>query len=113
MKLYIAPILGLVYIISMRVISRKTLREFWEKHPDARESLQAWLSDAEHSKWTSPVDIKNTYKNASIISNSRVVFNIKGNTYRLVVMIKYESGIVFIRFIGAHAKYDRINAEAI
>jgi len=97
----------------MRVIARKTLRGFWELHTDARESLQAWLSDAEHSSWRSPSDIKSKYRNASIISNNRVVFNIKGNTLRLVVMIKYESGIVFIRFIGSHEKYNKIDAATV
>jgi mRNA interferase HigB len=105
--------MGLLYKNVMRVISRKTLREFWETHTDVRESLQAWLSDSEHATWQSPADIKNMYRNAGIITNNRVVFNIKGNTYRLVVLIKYESGIVFIRFIGTHEKYDKIDAATV
>lgn len=94
----------------MRIIALKTLREFWEDHPDARQSLQAWYEDAKHAVWQSPSDIKATYRNASIVANNRVVFNIKGNDYRLIVMVNYRFGIVYIRFIGAHAAYDRIDA---
>jgi mRNA interferase HigB len=97
----------------MRIISRKALREFWERHPDARQSLQAWYADVRQVTWDSPADIKGVYRNASIIANNRVVFNIKGNCYRLVVAINYEVGIVFIRFVGTHEEYDRIDAGTI
>ena len=99
--------------MSMRIISRKTLREFWERHPDARQSLQAWYADVKHATWKTPADIKNTYRNASIVANTRVVFNIKGNKYRLVVAVQYEYGIVYIRFIGTHREYDKIDVTAI
>ena len=97
----------------MRVLSRKTLRQFWDKHPDAREPLQAWYADVKHANWKRPSDIKATYQTASFISNNRIVFNIKVNKYRIIVVVEYRFGIVFIRFIGTHKEYDRINAETI
>ena len=97
----------------MRIISRKTLRKFWERHPDTRQSLQAWYADVKHATWKAPTDIKTIYRNASFVANNRVVFNIKGNKYRLVVAIQYEYGIVYIRFIGSHQEYDRIDAGTI
>ena len=97
----------------MRIISRKTLREFWERHPDARQPLQTWYADVKHAIWKSPADIKNTYRNASVVANNRVVFNIKGNKYRLVVAVQYEYGIAYIRFVGTHQEYDRIDATTV
>ena len=97
----------------MRVISRKILREFWEKHTDARQSLQAWFTDVKHANWKRPSDIKSIYQTASFISNNRVVFNIKGNKYRVIIVIEYYFGAVYIRFVGTHQEYDRINAETI
>ena len=97
----------------MRVISRKALREFWQQYPDARASLQAWYADAKQANWQSPDDIKSTYANASILPNNRVVFNIKGNHYRLITAINYDYGMVFIRFVGTHREYDRIDATTI
>ena len=97
----------------MRVLSRKSLRQFWDKHPDAREPLQAWYADVKHANWKRPSDSKATYQAASFISNNRIVFNIKGNKYRIIVVVEYRLGMVFIRFIGTHQEYDRINAETI
>ena len=97
----------------MRIISRKTLREFWEKHPDAAQPLQAWYHDVKHANWSSPADIKAVYRNASFVAQNRVVFNIKGNKYRLVVAVQYDFGIVFIRFVGTHKYYDTIDAGSI
>ena len=97
----------------MRIISRRTLREFWEQHSDARQPLQAWYADAKRAVWKMPADIKKVYRNASFIANNRIVFNIKGNRYRLVVAIQYEYGIIYIRFIGTHQEYDRIDAATI
>lgn len=102
-----------MYNIFMRIIARKTLREFWEQHPDTRQSLQAWYADVKHSIWKTPANIKNIYRNASFIGNNRVVFNIMGNKYRLIVAVQYEYGIVFIRFIGTHKQYDKIDAATI
>ena len=79
----------------------------------AESALKAWFNDANRANWRSPHDIKNVYRNASILANNRVVFNIKGNDYRLIVHIRYDLGIVFIRFIGTHAEYDKIDATTI
>lgn len=97
----------------MRIIALKTLREFWENHPDARQPLQSWYEDARHSLWNSPAEIKAVYRNASIIANNRVVFNIKGNDYRLIVAVNYRCGIAYIRFVGSHREYDLIDAAEI
>ena len=101
------------YNPKMRIISRKALREFWEKHPDARQPLQAWYADVKHSNWKRPSEIKSIYQSASFISNNRVVFNVKGNKYRIIVVVEYRFGAVYFRFIGTHPEYDRINAETI
>jgi mRNA interferase HigB len=97
----------------MRIISRKTLKEFWDQHPDAQQPLQAWYHDTKHALWKSPTDIKEVYRNASFIAKNRVVFNVKGNKYRLIVAIRYEYGIVYIRFVGTHREYERIDASTI
>ncbi|MEN9518518.1 MAG: hypothetical protein RLZZ381_1106 [Cyanobacteriota bacterium] len=97
----------------MRIIARSTLRSFWAKHPNAEQSLKAWFDEASRTTWKSPSDIKSTYRNASIIANNRVVFNIKGNDYRLIVHVRYDINIVFIRFIGTHKEYDQVDAANI
>ena len=97
----------------MRIISRNTLREFWEKHPDSSQQLQTWYMDVKHAQWKKPSDIKLTYQNASFLADNRVVFNIKGNKYRVIVVIEHKSKAVYIRFVGTHQEYDRINAETI
>jgi len=97
----------------MRVIALKTLRVFWERHPDARQALQAWYHDAKQVRWKSPSDIKSVYRNASVIGNNRVVFNIKGNRYRLVAAVQYPHGIVYVRFVGSHKAYGAVNAETV
>ena len=97
----------------MRILSRSTLRKFWETHPDVEEALKTWYYEASHANWQSPVDVKAADVSASIIANNRAVFNIKGNTYRLIVAIRYDIGIIFIRFIGTHAEYDKVDAETI
>ena len=97
----------------MRVIAKSTLKEFWISHPDSEEQLKSWFNEAEKSTWNSPNDIKSDYPSSSILQDNRVVFNIKGNTYRLIVRINYKVGIVWIRFIGTHADYDKINANTI
>jgi len=97
----------------VRIISRKTLREFWAIHADAEQPLQAWYHDVKHADWQSPADIKAVYRNASFLAKNRVVFNIKGNKYRLVTAVQYDFGIVFIRFVGTHKDYDTIAAGSI
>ncbi len=97
----------------MRVIAVSTLRKFWAAHPDAEQPLKAWHDEVAQAKWTQPADIKAQYRTASILKNRRVVFNIKGNEYRLIVAIAYHVGVVYIKFIGTHYEYDKINAETI
>jgi len=97
----------------MRVFSRKTLAEYWARHGDVEQSLKSWYSEAEKAQWRTPGDIKRSYPSASILTDNRVVFNIKGNAYRLIVKINYDYGHVFIRFVGTHAEYDKVNASTI
>ena len=97
----------------MRVIARKHLIQFWMVHRDAEQPLSAWYHEAISANWQSPQDIKNQYRNASFIANNRVVFNIKGNDYRLIVAAAYRIGVLYIKFIGTHAAYDRINANTV
>lgn len=97
----------------MRIIAIKTLRDFWEKHPSAQKPLQAWYADTKQAHWKCPNDITKIYRNASVVANNRVVFNIKGNDYRLVVAIHYDFEIIYIRFIGTHKEYDKIDVTKI
>ena len=99
----------------MRIIAFKTLRSFWEKseYTDSEISLRSWYFDAKNANWKNSNELKQQYRNASIIGNERVVFNIKGNLYRLVVAIDYEFQVIFIRFIGTHKQYDQIDAKTI
>lgn len=97
----------------MRIISRRTLRECWEKHPSVKKSLQAWYADTKQARWKSPQDIKKNYRNVSIVANNRVVFNIKGNDYRLVAAINYDFEVLYIRFVGTHKEYDDIDVTTI
>lgn len=102
-------------LAELRIISRNSLKKFWEEkgHKDAESPLKAWLLEAEKADWSSPKEIKDQYGNASIIANNRVVFNIKGNDYRLIVQIQYFAKIVWIKFIGTHKAYDAVNAETV
>jgi len=97
----------------MRIFAKRTLREFWENNPEAEKPLQAWHKEVEAENWTSPHDLKARYSNASIIGDNRAVFRIRQGRYRLVARINYDAGLVFIRFIGTHAQYDKIDAETI
>ena len=97
----------------MRVIAVSTLRAFWQRHPDAEQPLRAWFEEAANASWTQPSDIKALYRSASILKNRRVVFNIKGNDYRLIVAIAYKLQIVYVKFIGTHKEYDAVDAETV
>ncbi len=97
----------------MRIIALGTLREFWRKHPDAEVPLRSWYAVASRADWRSPADIKDAYRSASFIANNRVVFNVKGNDYRLVAAVHYNRGMMYIRFIGTHREYDRVDAAKI
>lgn len=97
----------------MRVVAKKVLREFWEKHADSEEQLKTWYKEASKASWMNPSDIKEEYARASILKGGRVVFDICGNKYRLVVDINYLRQWAFIRFIGTHKDYDNIDANTI
>jgi mRNA interferase HigB len=96
-----------------RIFAKSTLREYWEKHADSEQYLKTWYETAKNSNWKTPNDVKNTYANASVLKNERIVFNIKGNSYRLVVKFNYEKQWIFIRFVGTHSEYDKIDANTI
>jgi mRNA interferase HigB len=97
----------------VRVIARRALREFWETHPDSEQALRAWYHDARKADWRSPIDIKRLYANASIVAENRVVFNVKGNKYRLVVAINYPYRVCYIRFVGTHKAYDKVDVVTV
>lgn len=100
----------------MRIIALSTLKTYWEDRPeciDAKEPTLAWYRHTLHADWGSPQDVKRDFRNASILKDGRVVFNVAGNKYRLVVWINYAYKVVYIRFIGSHAQYDKIDAQTI
>ena len=97
----------------MNVISKRTLVKFYEQYAQAKTPLEVWHADARKAEWSTSEDIKKTYSSASFLSDNRVVFNIKGNTFRLIVHIDYKRKIVRVKFIGTHSQYDKINAEEI
>ena len=97
----------------MRVIAKKTLRDFWERHSDCEQVLKSWYQETENAVWINSNSIKKDYPSASILKDNRVVFNIKGNKYRLIVKINYDYQVVWVRFIGTHAEYDKIDANNI
>lgn len=97
----------------MRVIAKSTLREFWEKHSDCEQQLKSWYQEASSAEWLNSNEVKKEYPSASILQNNRIVFNIKGNNYRLIVRVNYSYQMIWIRFIGTHAAYDKIDANNI
>ncbi len=97
----------------MHIVAVKFLRAFWEKYPDAEQALKSWVDEARKANWSQPAQIKEQYRSASILKNRRVVFNIKGNDFRLVVSVAYYFQAVYVKFIGTHKEYDAINAETV
>lgn len=97
----------------MRIIAVSYLRSFWEKNPDAEQHLKSWIDEVKRASWKNSGDIKAQYRHASILKNRRVVFNIKGNDYRLVVSVAYHFQAVYVKFIGTHKEYDAIDAETV
>ena len=97
----------------MRIISKRALREFWERHPKSEQSLLAWHREVAQADWPTPADVVSRYPKASVVKNNRVVFRIQHNDYRIVARIFYPGRIVYIRFVGTHKQYDRINAEEV
>lgn len=96
-----------------RIFAKSTLREFWERYADSEQYLKTWYDTTMSSEWKTPKAIKQTYVNASILKDSRVVFNIRGNSYRLVAKFNFDKKWIFIRFIGTHAEYDKVDADTI
>lgn len=97
----------------MKIIAVKALRDFWEMHPAAEQPIKAWFDEVKRASWQGPADIKARYRNASFLHERRVVFNIKGNDYRLIVAVAYQIGVVYIKFLGTHAEYDKVNALTV
>ena len=97
----------------MRVVAVKTLKNYLKDFPQSEQAILSWYEEAEKALWNSPNELKNQYHQASIISEKRVVFNIKGNTYRLIVDIEYRLKIIFIVWFGTHKQYDKINVKEI
>jgi mRNA interferase HigB len=97
----------------MRILAKRALREFWKRYANAQEPLLAWYREVSKEDWDTPAKVKEKYRNASIVGGNRVVFNIKGNDYRLVVRINYPGRIVYVRFVGTHAEYDAIDVQEV
>lgn len=103
----------------MRIVARRTLREFVEKragrkdYPALKAAVDAWFDEARRARWRSAADVKRLYRTASVVTAERVVFNIKGNDYRLVAAIDFEKGIVWIKWVGTHEDYDKIDVKEI
>jgi len=112
----IDPNTGSCYTASMRVLAKKTLKNFWESKPEYMDSqgpLETWYLETLKANWETPQEIKAKYKSASILKNGRVVFNIAGNKYRLIISINYKAKMCFVKFVGTHKEYDKINAETV
>lgn len=119
MKNRLAPNLGAWYYLTMRIIARRSLREFvasragHKDQPTLKAATDAWFSEVSKAQWRNMADVKRLYATASIVSSERIVFNIKGNDYRLVVAADFEKAIVWIKWIGSHRDYDHINVKEI
>lgn len=105
--------MGPWYVAGMRIIAKKVLREFWEIHPDVEQALRSWHTRTKQANWESTSDVKKDYGNASFVASNRVIFNIKGKQYRLVAAINYPYQIVYIRFVGTHNDYNKIDTTTI
>ena len=97
----------------MHLVSLPPLLTFTAKHPTAKQAVLTWCDEVKKAEWASPADIKNQHASASILKNRRVVFNIKGNDYRLIVAVAYNTGFVFVKFIGTHQQYDAVDANTV
>jgi mRNA interferase HigB len=97
----------------MRIIAKKTLKDYWEQETATKAALEAWHAEAKNAQWASPADVKANFGAASILQDGRVVFNICGNKYRLVVWINYEFFTIYVRFMGTHKEYDKVDAQTI
>jgi mRNA interferase HigB len=97
----------------MRIIAISQLKIFWKKYPDSEQSLLAWIDEVKKANWHTPADIKGQFRHASVLKSRRVVFNIKGNDYRLVVAVAYRYGALYIKFVGTHKQYDAVDADTV
>ena len=113
--LVIAPITGtfIIFMLFMRIIATTTLKEFWTKHTKSEQALKSWLQEVEKAEWKSPQQLKSQYRSASILSGRRVVFNINGNTFRLIVDIEFRLQIIIVVWFGTHEEYDKIDSKTI
>lgn len=102
-----------IFVLKMRVIAVQTLKRYWEEFHQAEQALLSWYEEVEAAQWNSPNELKMHYRNASILSEKRVVFNIHGNSYRLIVDIEYRLKIVFVVWFGTHKAYDKIDARTV
>jgi mRNA interferase HigB len=100
-------------LLVVRILAKSTLRAFWASYPDAEEPLLAWYREVEKADWSEPSQVKEQYRSASFPKGNRVVFNIKGNDYRLVVRINYPYRVVYVRFVGTHAQYSLIDVKEV
>ena len=103
----------MLYICDMRIISIQKLKEYWEIHNDAEIPLREWYSKVERTKWTSFNDIKKDFNSVDYVGDQKYVFNIKGNNHRLIVAIKFTPALVYVRFVGTHSEYDKIDIKSI
>ncbi len=110
--MHIYPVMG-YHVALMRIIAKRALRAFWRRPPRAEQPLKSWYAIAAKADWSSPADVKTAYRSASLVGNDRVVFNIGGNRYRLVVRFDYPHRIGFVRFVGTHAEYDAVDAARV
>ncbi len=101
------------HCILMRIVAKRTLQAFVIRHPQARQSMLAWCADADKSRWTTPQQIRAAYASASFVGRNRVVFKLHGNVYRLIVAIAWQVGVVYVKFVGTHAEYDRVDAATV
>lgn len=98
----------------MRIIARRTLREFWKAgHADAEQPLKAWFAEVERAKWNSMADVKERFPHASVVDRERVIFNIGGNKYRLVVKVWFPGQAVWVKFVGTHREYDDLDVRSL
>ena len=105
--------MGTWYCLFMRIIAKRTLREFWEKHSSAKQPLLSWYKTVQIANWQNNAEIKERFSTVSILNATRIVFNIGGNKFRLICIVRFDKQIIFIRFIGTHKEYDNINAAEV
>lgn len=97
----------------MQIIAKRTLRLFWEKHPQAETPLRAWFATVSAAQWKGPPDVRTQFGSADFVADNRVIFDIAGNKFRLVVHVSYGFGRVLVKFVGTHAEYDKIDAGTV